>query len=93
MKVKSSKDTKMKRLGAEELVELGKYRLSKGRSTRKAKGSKKKKWCVLDLRLKKRVKCYVTQQSAISEYWRLRQKEGVSWFSPKRRYEVVKGKK
>lgn len=57
MKVKSSKDTKMKRLGAEELVELGKYRLSRGSSKRSKKKSVKRKWCV---RKNKKTKCYKT---------------------------------
>lgn len=89
MKVKSSKDTKMKRLGAEELVELGKYRLSKGRS----KASKKKKWCVLDRRLKATVKCYMTRASAKAARNRHENRTGFTGIYGRNRYEVVKGKK
>lgn len=59
MKVKSSKDTKMKRLGAEELVELGKYRLSKGRSKASKSKNIKLKWCVSRGKNKK---CYKTMR-------------------------------
>lgn len=93
MKVKSPKDTKMKRLGAEELVELGKYRLSRGSSKKMSKKSawsllsrKRRKWCV---RKNKKTKCYKT----IREFKRAISRGVTEVMVPSYMGLVTKGKK
>jgi len=77
----------MRRLGAEELIELGKYHLS-----RMPAGGKRGRWCVLDRRQKGLISCHATKISAAAAAKKF-EKRGRFGLGSGKRFVVVKGKK